>query len=271
MEWQKSFGGTNVDQADFIYQNDDESFIVAGLSYSNDGDVTGNHGSFDDWIIKLDTAGNLQWQKSVGGSDYDYAACIQQTNDGGYIVSGGSDSNNGDVTNNHGDSDFWILKLDSMGILQWQKCLGGTNLDDSYSIVQTTDGGYAIAGQTMSNDGDVTVNNGITDYWIVKLLPDTITSTFNIQHSASNINIFPNPSSGIFQITFPSSSNQKTNYTLEVINTLGQTVFATAIKQAAPDIHRDDFNLNVSFLPKGIYVLKINDGITAVCSKFVIE
>src|SRR5690606_33407927 len=94
---------------------------VAGQSKSNDGDVTGNHGSHDCWVVKLDHTGNIQWQKSLGGSSIDVAHSIQQTADGGYILAGYSHSNDGDVTGNHGGYDCWIVKLypDNLGITEY--------------------------------------------------------------------------------------------------------------------------------------------------------
>ncbi len=169
LEWQKCYGGSNLDYAHSIQQTTDEGYIVAGYTFSNDGDVTGNHGSADCWIIKLDSSGNLEWQKCYGGSDWDDACSIQQTTDGGYIVAGCTYSNDGDVSGNHGGKDYWITKLNSTGNLAWQKCYGGNQSDDAYSIQQTPDGGYIMAGYTFSNDGDVSSNHGQCDYWIIKL------------------------------------------------------------------------------------------------------
>jgi hypothetical protein len=169
LQWQKSFGGSEIDNAYSIQHTSDGGYIIAGESWSKDGDVTGNHGRNDYWIVKLDSLGTLQWQKSFGGSGIDIAYSIQQTSDGGYIIAGGSDSKDGDVTGNHGRNDYWIVKLDSLGTLQWQKSFGGRQGDYASSIQQTSDGGYIIAGISYSNDGDVTVNHGNRDYWIVKL------------------------------------------------------------------------------------------------------
>jgi len=169
IEWQKSFGGTSDDVARFIIQTTDGGYIVAGSSSSNNGDVTGNHGATDYWIVKLSSLGIIEWQKSLGGTSNDVARSIIQTTDGGYIVAGESSSNDGDVTGNHGATDYWIVKLSSLGIIEWQKSLGGTSNDAERSIIQTTDGGYIVAGESSSNNGDVTGNHGATDYWIVKL------------------------------------------------------------------------------------------------------
>ncbi len=174
IQWQKSLGGSNVDYATSIAQTSEGGYIVAGYSFSNDGDVSGNHGQSDYWVVKLNGSGNIEWQKSLGGSDYDYAYSIRQTHDGGYIIAGGTNSYDGDVSGNHGDDDAWIVKLNSSGDLQWQYCLGGSQYDGASSIDQTFDDGYIIAGFSNSSDGDVSNNHGDYDYWIVKLKPDNI-------------------------------------------------------------------------------------------------
>ncbi len=166
--WQKSLGGNSIDQANSIKQTIDGGFIVAGFSYSNDGDVSGNHGADDFWIVKLDIEGNMMWQKSLGGSGDDGANCIQQTFDGGFIAAGWSTSNDGDVSGNHGLWDYWLVKLDSSGNLEWQKSFGGSENDMAYSVQQATDGGFIISGYSESSDGDVSGNHGSRDYWIVK-------------------------------------------------------------------------------------------------------
>lgn len=94
---------------------------MAGYTNSNDGNVSGNHGTntYDFWVVKLDNSGNLLWQKCFGGSGDDKAYSIKQTFDGGYIVAGKNNSVDGNVTNNKGATDAWVIKLDSNGNLQW--------------------------------------------------------------------------------------------------------------------------------------------------------
>ena len=279
LEWQKCYGGTNSERAHCISKTSNGGYIITGFTLSNDGDVSGNHGNQDVWTVKIDSAGTIQWQKCYGGSDRDEGNFITETLSGGYILAGLTYSNNGDVTGNHGQDDYWILKLDVNGNIEWQKCLGGTLDDIAYGIGQTSDGGYITAGVSLSNDGDVSGNHDTTggasyiyDYWIVKLFSDTITGISPSQSASGGegVAIAPNPSTGIFQITFPSSSNQKTNYTLEVINTLGQKVFTSPL---TPLQRRGEANarLDLSFLPEGIYVLKINDGVLTTGSKIIIE
>ena len=169
LQWQKALGGNSNDWATSIQLTPDGGYIVAGYTTSTDGDVTGNHGNADAWVVKISSTGSLQWQKCLGGTNYDYANSIQPTTDGGYIVAGNTDSNDGDVTGAHGNGDAWVVKLSSTGSLQWQKCMGGTSQDSASSIQPTTDGGYILAGRTQSNDGDVAANHGDDDVWVVKL------------------------------------------------------------------------------------------------------
>ncbi|HNP98760.1 MAG TPA: T9SS type A sorting domain-containing protein [Bacteroidia bacterium] len=169
IQWQKCFGGSGTDWPYSIQQTIDSGYIIIGISNSADGDVTGSHSGYDSWIVKLSSTGNIQWQKCLGGSDGDHEHSVQQTTDSGYIVAGTTRSVDGDVSGNHGNNDFWILKLSSTGIIQWQKCLGGSGNDYGEAIRQTIDGGYIAAGSSDSNDGDVSYNHGQSDYWVVKL------------------------------------------------------------------------------------------------------
>ncbi len=172
MVWENNLGGSGFDILKSIRQTLDGGFIVAGSSGSNDHDVTGNHGFYDFWVIKMNLSGYIEWQKVLGGSSRDDANFIQQTNDGGYIVVGNTSSNDGDVSGNHNEyvwDDYWVVKLDSFGNIEWQKCFGGSDDDYAHSVTQTTDGGYVVAGSSYSNDGDITDNRGRSDYFVVKL------------------------------------------------------------------------------------------------------
>lgn len=168
VQWQKSLGGSFMEESPDIQQTSDGGYIVAGASASVNGDVTGNHGNRDFWVVKQDPNGNIQWQKSYGGSGIDRANSVRQTSDGGYIIAGGTESNNGDVSGNHGGSDFWIIKTDANGNLQWQKTFGGSGYDIAQAVRQTTDGGYIVAGIASSNDGNISGYHGVRDYWVVK-------------------------------------------------------------------------------------------------------
>jgi hypothetical protein len=153
IQWQKLLGGLNNETASSIQQTTDGGYIVVGYTYSSQtGDVGGtNHGLTDVWIVKLNASGTILWQTVLGGSDDDLATSVQQTKDGGYILTGSTlSSNSGDVGLNHGEQDIWVVKLDALGIIQWQKVLGGTGRDEANTIQQTTDGGYIVGGFSSS-------------------------------------------------------------------------------------------------------------------------
>src|SRR5690606_18674884 len=169
IEWSKCLGGSANEWVNSVVQNSSGEYILAGTTDSEDGDVTVYHGSNDVWVIKLNQIGDIVWQKSFGGSMDEEANHIGLTNDGGYIIAGYTRSIDGDIAENKGLYDFWVIKLDDQGNLEWQKTYGGTDDDKAFTIRQTIDGSYIVGGQSNSNNGDVNGNNGKQDYWVVKL------------------------------------------------------------------------------------------------------
>ncbi|MCX6897007.1 MAG: T9SS C-terminal target domain-containing protein [Verrucomicrobia bacterium] len=168
-QWQKFYGGADVDVPSTVIQTSDGGYILAGSSISRGSDIFGHQWGFDCWIIKIDNKGTMQWQKYFGGTGHENASAVIQTTDGGYIIAANTNSNDGIVAGNHGGNDYWVIKTDSIGSIQWQKCFGGTGSEDLHSVLQTSDGGYLLAGHSYSTDGDVTGNHGGGDFWIVKL------------------------------------------------------------------------------------------------------
>jgi len=165
---QLCLGGSGNDIPEKLAQTNDNGVIIVGRSNSNDGDVSGNHGTFDIWVIKLNSDDSIAWQKCYGGSGYDSGQAIAQI-DGGYIIAGVTESNDGDVTGNHGNQDFWLIKINETGNIIWQKCYGGTSSEAAYSCQQCSDGNIIVAGNTGSNNGNVTGNHGNSDFWIIKV------------------------------------------------------------------------------------------------------
>lgn len=180
--WSKSLGGTFSDSFASGKQTPDGGYILVASSYSNDGDVgIGHHGttySSDIWVVKTDGSGNIQWQKSFGGADNEIPTSIELTPDGGFVIAGESSSSDGDVSGHFGAPtiypypDYWIVKLDGLGNIQWEKSFGGNSYDYATLAKPTSDGGYLVAGHTASTDGQVLERFGSIfnyDYWILKL------------------------------------------------------------------------------------------------------
>ncbi|MGV3640991.1 MAG: IPT/TIG domain-containing protein [Adhaeribacter sp.] len=173
--WDKTYGSDNNEVLAALQQTSDGGYILGGSSPpGRSGDKTGpSQGNYDFWILKLDSAGNKVWDKTIGGSKSDFLADLQQTPDGGYILGGFSDSNiSGDKTSaKRGGNDFWIVKLDAAGQHQWDKTYGGSKTDILRALQHTPDGGYAVAGYVGSgSDGDISgANQGSNDFWVLKL------------------------------------------------------------------------------------------------------
>jgi len=183
-QWDKRYGGTSADYLSNVIATDDGGFVLAGRSVSGiGGDKTQPNWdvatglTMDYWIIKIDSLGNKQWDKRYGGTNDEYLSCIQQTEDG-FIIGGWSGSRiSGDVSENGhgigaGSTDYWIIKIDSSGVKQWDKKIGGNLTDILYDIqLLSNNGGYLLSGVSRSNASDDKSedNTDIEDGWIVKI------------------------------------------------------------------------------------------------------
>ncbi len=175
-QWEKVIGSNNDDLLYSVYQTNDGGYILGGRSNSGSNSIKGENslGGFDYWVVKLDSTSNsIQWENTIGGSSDDYLLNLNLTTDGGYILAGKSNSpaSSDKSENSIGDYDFWVVKLDNAGIVQWDNTVGGTQHDEFSCVQQTNDGGYILGGVSNSDStGDKTENSkGDFDYWIVKL------------------------------------------------------------------------------------------------------
>ncbi|WP_457600399.1 PKD domain-containing protein [Hydrogenivirga sp.] len=266
VQWQKTYGGNVGEEAYSIQQTSDGGYIVAGYTDSSGA------GSRDAWVIKLNSDGSVQWQKTYGGNGWDGAYSIQQTSDGGYIVAGYTFS----FGNGGGLPDFWVFKLDSEGSVQWQKTYGGNSTDEAYSIQQTSDGGYIVAGYTES------FGAGSGDIWVLKLnsdgsvsgCPHGVQSSATVEYSnlstsdtsatVSNANCLP---SNLNLTVTETSSSKGTQcyYTEPVINSFsanpsgGSAPFTTTFKWDVSDEDGDTLTCNIDVNNDGVSEYSIND------------
>ncbi len=175
VQWQKVIGGSANEQSGVIKQLADGNYICGGTSSSDSSGLKTepSFGLSDFWILKLDTVGNIIWQKTIGGSGDDYLNYIFPTFDNGFICGGYSNSpiSGLKTSANFGQNDYWILKLDSVGNIQWQRTIGGRGNDVLSNISQMPNGNYFGGGYSSSNiSGNKTENSkGDYDYWVFKL------------------------------------------------------------------------------------------------------
>lgn len=178
--WHKALGGANLDEAFSAIQLADGSFLVVGESNSTNGDFGENLGEKDGFILKISNSGSLLWKKQVGGVYSDGLYAIRQSTNGKTYAFGQSNSTLGTVKPKSSFGDVWITQIDeNNGALKENKFLGGADIDIARGAFPTTDGGFILAANSNSIDGDLTQNNGNTDFWLVKTgtpLPATLGS-----------------------------------------------------------------------------------------------
>ncbi|MHA1686178.1 MAG: hypothetical protein ACTSYD_07165 [Candidatus Heimdallarchaeaceae archaeon] len=148
-EWDKTFGGNATEGAYHIAQTSDGGYILVGYTESY------AIGGTDVWLIKTDAEGNKEWDKTFGGDRWDCGTCVIQTADGGYAITGNKEPS-------AGVSDLWLIKTDAEGNEMWNKTFGGSKGETGNYIIQTSDGGYIIIGQTCSFGLDD------SDIWLIK-------------------------------------------------------------------------------------------------------
>jgi hypothetical protein len=164
-EWNRTFGGTECDDAWAVLQIANGGYILAGY--------TGSYGasSWDAWLVKTDSNGADVWNRTFGGACQDGAYSVQQTADGGYILAGYTESYGA------GWRDVLLVKANSNGDEEWNKTVGGTSDDEAYSVQQTADGGYILAGYTYS------FGAGSSDFWLIKVKGKSTKTIFDTEPS----------------------------------------------------------------------------------------
>lgn len=167
--WEKSYGGSQIDEAWGITNSVDGNYIIVGNTRSDDLQVSKNKGAADLWLIKINDNGELIWEKSIGGSSFDVGRSISKTHDNGFIISGNSRSLDGDTTNNKGQNDAWIIKIDANANILWQKTVGGSGIDLAYDAVELQNKSIITVGESNSNNHDIPENKGFTDLLILKI------------------------------------------------------------------------------------------------------
>ena len=261
--WDKTIGGSGTDVLNSIVQTLDNGFLLSGRSSSDiSGDKTENsEGESDFWIVKLASNGTIEWQNTIGGNDIDQAYSANQTSDGGYIIGGFSRSTiSGDKTENgQGNFDCWLVKINNVGIIEWQNTIGGSEIDGITSVMQSSDGSYILGGNSQSNiSGDKSENSrGGQDYWIIKHA-----QTLGIEENpfATAITLYPNPTKNILQL----NTQDKTIDQVNIYTMTGSKVLQLEVDTVSPTV-------DVSGLASGVYYVQLYSGKKVALKKFIKE
>lgn len=181
VQWSRTFGGSMEDLGQGVVQTTDGGYALTGYAMSSDGDASNNQGFHDNWILKLDANGNLEWEQSFGFAGHDHSYDLLQTMDGGYFFVGFLDVTAANGAGNdgkypfltrHGVGEFWGTKISANGTLEWRRYYGGTNNDRAHAVAAAADGGFVLAGFSESDDFDVSGSKGSYDFWVVKISRD---------------------------------------------------------------------------------------------------
>ena len=164
LEWQKTYGGSKDDRGNKIIPTNDGGFALLGYTKSNDLDITNNAGGKDYWLVKLNSTGNISWQKSYGYLGSDYGTSLIQTADNGFLMIGeldvtasGGQGNIGPKVE-HAGGDIWAIKTNASGTIEWSRYYGGTFTDTPFDVVETKEGDFVLVGTSDSTDIDISNN-----------------------------------------------------------------------------------------------------------------
>jgi len=237
----KTFGGSDAERFLSIQQTDDSGYIMTGYTNSIGA------GSRDVWLVKTNVSGDTLWTKTYGGSGAESGNSVFATDDGGYIISGYTDSYGA------GSNDAWLIKTDASGDTLWTKTIGGSEDDRINSVYQTTDQGYIITGQTKS------YGQGNNDTWLIRTAPDVSTfvteNSSDIPESYRLFQNYPNPFNPETTIHFklPVENIVK----IKIYNILGGKVRTLLEEKRAAGyyvVHWDGRNDAGESVPSGVYL-----------------
>ena len=242
MLWTKTYGGSGTDYGRDVQQTLDGGYIILG--YSNSFGTGGD----DIWLVKTDASGDTLWTRTIGGPLADFGFSIQETYDGGYIITGATDNNSA------GRKDILMIKTNSSGEPVWINNFGGIDDDIGLSVQQTVDGGYIMAGRTES------FGHGSVDVWLIRLAPDTASTVINNDiYLAKNFNLnqnYPNPFNPITTIEF--ELTRSSEVTLKIYNIVGEevaTLLSASLLSGSHSVQWDASNL-----ASGVYLYKLEAG-----------
>lgn len=282
VQWQRCYGGSEYEGITALLAVED-GYIFAAYTMSNDGDVTGggyhqgwNHlgdNTHDIWLVKVDFAGNVIWQKCFGGSREEFVLKIFQTSDGNLVVFGITNSYDGDVVGNHSaddhfNHDIWMFKVSSSGNLIWQRCIGGVGDQTiNQGVIQLSDADYAIISSTTPYpDGDMNCTYIPEDgygMWSFGITDTTFVGLPNLEQISENIGLYPIPASDFLFVDIPKEFSLQ-HAVMQVVDASGKIV----IEQKPLSY---TLQLDVGQRKPGIYLLKLTNDKVYATKRFIVD
>lgn len=266
-QWDAAFGGDNSDYCESVQQTVDGGYILGGFTYSGlSGEKTKpSQGGYDYWVVKTDANGALSWDASFGGSEDDRLYLVKQSNDGGYILGGKSMSGTSiyKTQASLGDWDYWVVKLNSNGIQQWDAVHGGSAADELTCLEETNDGGYLLGGSSWSGvSGDVTQpSNGGYDFWIAKF---SYGGALPVYTFTGEMKLHPNPATSAVTVTLNNDKDSRAN--LHIVSMSGAIVKQQTIQL---NTGTNNATIPINQLPNGLYSLRLISETVNLHTRFV--
>lgn len=266
IQFVKTHGGTNGELTTQLIKEENGNFLVLASTGSSDGDVVGYMGYVDVWVLKVDSLGEIIWQKCLGSHGWEEATCVIKTNDGGYLIGATSFWGDSIINNYSVHEDCWLVKIDSLGNYQWSKIFGGTLDDNVHSILQLSEHEYIFTGSTRSFDYDVSSCYGspncYEDVWVVKFA-DGINTREEITNPLTDLKAIYLYNE--ISVRFINKNFEKIS--IRLIDLMGKIVFSKSI-DCLKGLNYFSFPLNVR---NGVYILEIRNADSKQTVKIVVN
>ncbi|MCB0795914.1 MAG: T9SS type A sorting domain-containing protein, partial [Flavobacteriales bacterium] len=244
IQWEQSWGGTSMESTEGIDIAADGGIVVPAWSLSGDLDNTCQLGTGDWWLSKLDAAGTLSWRSCVGGTAEEIPYDVVALPDTGFVVAGQTFSADGDVQSHIAWQDAWLVRFDATGNIAWERCVGGSMMEEFHGLEATPDGGYIACGNTSSNDVDVSGNHGGYDGWVAKFGPDALGIA---RPAVSPASVRFDTWSGLLSIVLPEAERR---VGVKLLDAHGRVVSATAFSGR-------EHQLDLGDRASGVYLVRL--------------
>ena len=248
-QWSRTVGDAGLQELEAIVLTSDGGYAAVGVNYTSGTQY------YDILLVKLNSAGVIQWQKNIGGQGYEIGNSIQETADHGFLIAAVSYSNTGaDKTDdNLGVEQNWVLKIDSFGIRKWDKTIFSLGHNEGLQIKQTLDpkcyvvftGDNGLIGGDKTQDAWGGFSN---DFWIIKYCQGEVNAVSELNFSAEELLVYPNPFINEVKIHLNASAH-KGEANADMYDILGHKILSRSFNS--------DLTINTSDLPKGIYILEV--------------